>query len=471
MRTLKTLVAAFTFGALVLVLTSCGGGGTSPFSFTLLVPTGMTAYATLQGSDGSVITSKAVDSGTKEVSFADAAADSLVTVSMQGPYQNANNEMDYLNLTVPTSTVAGKQVYLVYPVDNPVTVNVSFACGTTGTPDHIRWWSSGYESGTATCAGGTFTINTYSTELQSDGSISMVLIGYDASNNPIDYAVLLDRNINSGALTINNTAWAGSAPSTAGATFSFPSIQTTDSAYANFQIGVTRKGQPFDIMPSLSGSTSTVTDTSLAMSGGAVPVGGATYNAQEGYTRTYSDPSGFGWDSMTQRQHQLASIPTNEPIDTSSDLWPVLANPHWVDNGGSPTLSYTANAGASAATFALASITTNDGSGATDIYKTWIIAGVPNAFGGTIQFPDMPSSLSTFVPTPLAMGPSTFNDAAMLFTDFDVPLFLLGLGPVPFFGNAGVPSSYHLLQAETNHVTTSSIGSTHRPARPYLGIR
>ncbi len=469
MRSLKMLGGALTLGALAFVLSSCSstGGGTAPLSFSLLVPSGITAHATLQAKDGSVLQTQAVPAGTKEVSFTGAPADSLVTVSMEAPYQNANSQVDYLNLTLPASVVAGHQVYLVYPIDNSVTVNVTVNCPTGASS--VDWWASGSDSGSATCPTGSITLNTSSSALQSDGTLSMVLIAYDSSNNPVDFATKLDQNIASGAFTVATSDWSGKAPATNHATFDFPAIQTNESASASVSASVVRKGQPFDVVPYQSANTSTVGDSSLTLSGPGVPVSGAQYELMEQYSRSFTSSAGVNWGSASGRVHQVSALPFNETVNAGTDLWPAIADAHWVANGGSPTITYATNAGTKAATYAVADVRTNDSTGSPTVTKEWIFFGDPSAFSGTIQFPDMPSSLSAYVPTPVTTAtPGITDEASFIFTDFQLPPYLLGLTPGFYAPNLGLPTSYHVLEVSSNHVTTSSLK---RSGRPHFGLR
>lgn len=483
MRTPKTLVALAALAALTFVLTSCSsgtsgnGGGTQPLSFTVLVPTGMTAYATLQTGEGSVVETKTVDPGTKSVRFTDAATDSLVTVSMEAPYGNAGSRIDYLNLTLPAGTVSGHEVYVIDPIANAVSVDVTLTCP-TGAND-VGWWASGGKGGTALCSAGTFTVQTTSDALQSDGTLSMVLIAYDSTGAPIDYVTKLDQNIASGSLTVAASDWTGSPPPTDSATFTFPALQTGDGVAASLTSWAILNGQRLSIGPVLNGSTSTAGSDSIAVAGEGVPVSGAQYNVYEKYTRTFSGTGGANWRSYSIRDHGVPAVPFTENVAAGSDVWPALDDAHWVDNGGSPTIAYTPNAGTAAATFAYAVSATSDTTTTPVVNKTWFFFAIPHAFDGTVQYPDMPASLSGFVPTALPTGTSTTNRADLFFADFQMPLYATGMIPASFDASAGLPREFHAVEAFTNSVTTSALstsdplggGGLSRIDRPHFGLR
>lgn len=481
MRTLKLMAGALTLGVLALVLTSCGTS-TAPLSFTLFVPGGVAAHATVQGSDGHVISTQAFNAGTQQVDLAGVPSDALVTVSMYAPNVNATNEKDYYNLTVPASIVAGHQVMLVEPISNAVNITVTFTCPAGATT--VSWMGSEYRSGSSvSCSSGSFTFNPSSTSLQSDGTYSMVLIAYNGAT-PVDYATKLDQNISSGGFTVSAGDWAGSAPLTNTSEMDFPALPANESASMGLEAFVMHGGQPFDVQPSNpNASTSTAGTTSLSVSAPAVPVSGASYSIADNFDYTYSDTTGLTWDSESVRLHQVSALPIHEVTDTTgSSLWPTLNDAHWVNNGGSPTLTYQKNAGTSAATFAMADVFEVDNSASPVVARSWLYFGNPNATSGTFQYPDMPSSLSAYVPTPVATAAGT-NYASLGYSDFEPVLISSGLiglisggamGPIPLglllygiIGPFGLPNTLNLQFAETNHITTSAV----RQDRPYIALR
>ncbi|HKI57826.1 MAG TPA: hypothetical protein VKA00_01250 [Trueperaceae bacterium] len=479
MRTLKMLAGVLTLVALTFVLSSCGTSS-APLSFSILVPSGVTAHATLQGSDGHVISTQAFDAGTKEVTFTDAPANALVTISMYAPNTNANTEKDYYNLTAPASIVAGHQVLFVQPIDNYIPVTVTLTCPSSAASVH--WMTSGFNSGTASCTSGTFSANTYSSSLQSDGTMSMALIAYDSSSNPVAYATKLDQNVDAGAFTISASDWSSSAPPTNTSQVNFATLPANQSATWNLEAFVSRRGQPFDVQAS-NPSASTTSGSTLSVSAPAVPVSGATYNIIDGFTQTYSDSSGLSWTSNSMHGHQVSSLPVNETVTAGTGIWPTLNDAHWVNNGGSPTLTYQSNSGTSAATFAMANVFEVDNTSTPTVARSWTFFGNPSAFSGTFQFPDLPSSLSAYVPTPVASTAGS-NSANVAFSDIQPVLYsssLFGLigsfGSFPvsllygFMGNVGIPASFHIQAATTNHITTSAVHGASPATMGYIGLR
>jgi hypothetical protein len=480
-RTLKLLAGALTLGALALVLTSCGSS-TSPLSFTLFVPNGISAHATIQGSDGHVISTQTVNAGTQQVDLAGVPPDALVTVSMYAPNGNANHEKDYYNLTVPASLAVGHKVMLVQPIDNNVPVTVTFTCPAGATT--VSWAASGIQNGSSVaCSSGTFTVNSFSTELQSDGTISILLIAYNGTT-PVSYAKKLDQDISSGTITVASGDWSTGAPSTYASTMDFPALPANEGASMTFQANVTRLGQTLDVLLSpASAVTSTTGATSLSVSAPGVPISGASYNLWDTFGLDYSDSTGLSWTSQSLHAHQATSLPAHQTIDTTaSDLWPTLNDAHWVSNGGSPALSYQTNPGLSTATFAMANVYEKDTSASPAVVRSWAYFGNPNATAGTFQFPQLPSALSAYVPHPVATPAD--NQASLAYTDFEPLLASTGLiglvsgmtsfpiGTVVFaaFGpgsTSGLPNAFHVVMASTNHITTSAVG----PARPYIGLR
>lgn len=473
MRTLKALTGTLVLATLAIALTSCSRG-TAPLSFTMLVPAGTAAHATLQASDGSVIQTEAVAVGTQEVSFTDAPADSLVTISVYDPHGNASTEKDYYNLTTPSRRVAGHEVMLVQPPTASVTVTVTVNCpGTVSTVDIMASGNNGYNG--LSCAGGTgsVAIGFDTSDLQPDGSISLVVEGFDASSNPVDSAVKLDQNVDNGTATIATSDWTGNAPVTDTSEMTFPAIGANESASMAFSVMGEHAGRQLNLQPTTpTAGTGTVGQTSLNVSTTATPASGVTFDVTDEFKRSTADGAAV-WQSDSVRSRQVSSLPIHEIIDTTSDMWPTIADPRWVDNGGSPTIAYQSNAGTRAATFAYAWVESNDGAGSPTIYRSWIIYGAPNATNGTIQFPDMPSSLGAFVPGPVpTTSSSNFNTTVFGFTDFD-PL-VYGSGLFGYFGlfaplNPALtfilppPATYHAIQVNSTHVTTSAVRPVRRP--------
>lgn len=453
MRKLKAVGVSILLAGVALVLSSCtnSSNGTA-VSFTLAVPSGMTAHATLQGSDGSVVQTKSIPSDTKLVTFTNPPSGSMVTISMYAPAYNGsgNPSQDvYVSLTVPTSAAAG-QAFFVEPIAASETVTVSGACAATAYSVRILGWTS------ATCSGapgGTFStsINFDSSQLQSDGTLSLALLGLDNSSNAVAYATLLDRNFTSNqTITVAASNW--TTPTTMptnSVEMDFPALGASESNDMYFDVALPRKGQYVELQGN---SAYTSTPTSITATAPYAPVSGSSYLASENYSMDYSDGS-LNWMAQTIRQHAVSSLPLNETLDTQTDLWPVLKDVSWNATGGSPAITFTANAGTMAATTSLAFVDSFDSTG-NGTYKEWDLFGTGTS-SGTLQFPDLPSSLSAYAPHPVDSSVG-YNDALVAFTNLDLSTLYSA-----FFGTLfTIPSTFNLTLAETNApLHPASVGS------------
>jgi hypothetical protein len=477
MPRIRAIALVLLLATLALVLSSCSSSTGSTASFTIDVPLGSTAHATLQASDGHVLKTATLSaSGT--VTFDGAPSDSLVTVSMQAQTGSSSSTptQDYASLTVPTSLAANHDFFML-PTVSGANVTVSGACpsNATSTTSILVYEGGGTAAAPATCTG-TAPNLTFSTTLgvdpgnvAADGTVSLALLASNGGT-AVATAGLLNQAFPNNAIAVAASDWTTSAPASNSATLQFPALPANQSATANFGVAALEQGLPVPVQNE-AGATAGTGATSASMSAAYAPIAAPSYLVNESFKNTFNNGS-LNWSSTSTRQHSVTSLPVNETVDTQTDLWPLLQSFSW-SSSGSVTVAYGANAGTKAATFRSALVGVNDT--ATHTSKAWEFLDAPTpATPGTLAFPELPASMSAYVPTPVASANGN-NSAELFFTDGKVPMTgLAALGiltPFTFFGPPTTGTgNVHTLQASTNApLNPASVGNG--ASVPLIGLR
>lgn len=475
----RSALAFAVVSALAIVLSSCaspsGGSTSSPsstLSFTVDVPSNAAAWVTVEKSDGSVFKSASVPVGSHQVSFQNVPTGAVVTASMKGPmglYNSTTGKTstftEYSSASYLASTVAGQAFYFYNPTNYSFTISGPCPSNSTAstkvTPlsyqqlDAYGLYYDRYftamscvaDSSYASGFGFTGTVYVPPTSQQTDGAYSVSLIAFDSasSGQPITaYALKLDQLVPGQSVTFTASDWhPESAMGTNTAHLTMPAVPSNETAGLGFDVAALHKGQPLPLQrfaTQFGGSSVTSVTTSAPY----IPYVASQYEMNQDYLLEFNGTSGGQWSSAAIRHRTLASLPiggsSGQSLSTS-DFWPLITDLRWSTSGGLNE-TFTPNTATKSAAFAYAYVQSWDFQN--KVYRFWEDdAAVGAGTSGKVAYPELPASLSAYVPVPSAAS-NGGTWAHLSFSSYD-----------PLTGQA-VPSSYDVVVADANGVVATA---------------